>query len=261
MEKKSGDRDGVFPVPSPHPALFSPAMTREHLDHYIVARLMRLSENEGSLADLESRLSEQDRERAVRYRFADDKARFILGRGLLAKLLRHYLGQEALDLEYTAQGRPFLPHAPAVQFSISHSRDLVAVALANETLVGVDVECVTREFHMDEIAERIFSDEDLRKFQGLSTEEARPAFFHAWTGKEAYLKARGIGISGGLKEVPVPFGSPDSEGMILHLPEGEASQAWCLRPLPVPADYMAHIAWNNPHKTMDFREKTIRDEP
>ena len=234
-------------------------MTREHLHPYIVVRLVRLSENEGAAAELESRLNERDRERSARYRFADDRARFILGRGLLAKLLRHHLGQETINLDYTAQGRPFLSHDPSVHFSISHSRDLVAVALASETRVGVDVECMTRELHMADIAERIFSAADLKKFQALSAEEARPAFFRAWTGKEAYLKAHGIGISGGLQEVSVPFCDENSGETTLHLSD-DAPYPWRFQPLPVPADYQGHVAWNDPRKTLDFREIKMSDD-
>ena len=99
----------------------------------------------------------------------------------------------------------------------------------------------------------IFSDDDLKTFQALPASEALAAFFRAWTGKEAILKAQGIGLSGGLKEVPVIFhGSADNETVL---------PGWHLQPLPVPDDYRGHIAWNDPGKKLDFREMKLSEEP
>jgi len=230
---------------------------RTHLEHRVVARLVRLTETGATPEHLESGLSGPDREQAARYRFPEDRMRFVLGRALLGKLLRHYLGYPAqvIELSHTAQGRPVLPRDPAVQFSITHSRDLVAVALAIETLVGIDVQYVSPDIKLQALAERIFSDEDLKTFRALPAGEAPAAFFRAWTGKEAHLKARGIGLSGGLKEVPVIFHGAEPAGDETMLP------GWRLRSLPVPGDYRGHVAWNDPGKKLDFREMKLSDEP
>ncbi len=224
---------------------------RPYLEHQVVARLVRLTG--ASPAELENDLSAPDRERAARYRFAEDRTRFVLGRLLLGKLLRHYLGypSQAIEFSQTAQGRPILANDSSAQFSITHSHDLVAVALSIETLVGIDVQYVSPDVKLPALAERIFSDADLKIFQALPAGEAPSAFFRAWTGKEAILKARGIGLSGGLKEVPVIF----------HGASENALPDWRLQPLPLPADYRGHIAWNDPGKKLDFREMKLSEEP
>jgi 4'-phosphopantetheinyl transferase len=234
---------------------------RQYLGRHVVARLVRTAVEEGSSARLENSLCDQDRERAARYRFPEDRMRFVLGRALLGKLLRHYLDYpaQAIEFSFTAQGRPVLAQDAAVQFSISHSRDLVAVALSSETLVGVDVQHIPHDFKSHALAERIFSDDDLKIFRALPASEAARAFFRAWTGKEAVLKAQGVGLSGGLKEVPVIFhgaAAADAIGADETMLPG-----WRLQPLPVPADYLGHAAWNDPRKALDFREMKLSDEP
>ena len=61
------------------------------------------------------------------------------------------------------------------------------------------------------IAERFFSKQEFQFIQSLTEEEKIPVFFHLWTVKEAYLKATGEGLGGGLDSIEVditqPFGN------------------------------------------------------
>jgi 4'-phosphopantetheinyl transferase len=223
---------------------------RDHLDRHVVVRMGRLSEA-GVAA--EAYLNPRDKERAGRFRFPEDRARFVLGRGLLGSCVSRYLGYPAapLDLAWTAEGRPFLPHDPEVQFSISHSHEMVAVALSVGTLVGIDLEYMRADFNAYELAERIFSEEDMKAFRALPENEALPAFFRAWTGKEAYLKAQGVGLSGGLKEISISF-RDGHEGRITDAFRENNAQKWRLEGLPLPAGYAGHLAWNDPEKQPDF---------
>lgn len=223
---------------------------REHLERYVVVRMVRLSEAD---VPTEAYLNPQDKERAGRFRFPEDRARFVLGRGLLGRCLSRYLGYPAapLDLAWTSHGRPFLPHDPEVQFSISHTHELVAVALSIGTLVGIDLEYMRADFNAHELAEHIFNEEDMKAFRALSTEEALPAFFRAWTGKEAYLKAQGVGLSGGLKEISISF-QDGTDGRISGTFRENNAQMWRLEGLPLPAGYAGHLAWNDPVKRPDF---------
>jgi 4'-phosphopantetheinyl transferase len=232
----------------------------QQLKVQVVARLVRVT---GVLpGQIEVALNPTDRERAARFRFAEDRTRFLMGRALVGKMLGHYLECEdaIARLTYTEQGRPMLPDDPEVHFSISHARDLVAVALAVGTQVGIDVECRDRELEFDGLAERIFSADDLAIFRALPAHESPAAFFRAWTGKEAILKARGVGLFGGLKEVSIPWRGVETTATILGGDEG-AGSAWQLRSLPLPGDYAGQVAWNDGAKTLDFREMTLEETP
>ncbi len=97
--------------------------TREHLAGHVVVWIAEVSKTQDSLIDLESCLDYRDCERAARFRFPDDRARFVLGRGLLRKCLGHFLQKAApsIELAYTNLDRPVLPDDETIQFSISHT--------------------------------------------------------------------------------------------------------------------------------------------
>src|SRR5471030_1857148 len=115
---------------------------REHLAGHMIVWIAQVSRARDSLSFLEPCLDVRDRERAARFRFPEDRARFVLGRGLLRKCLGHYLQltPEMIELAYSDRGRPVLPHDETVQFSIAHTHDLVAVALTADARVGIDLE-------------------------------------------------------------------------------------------------------------------------
>jgi 4'-phosphopantetheinyl transferase len=157
---------------------------------------------------------------------------------------------ETIELATADRGRPILPHDETVQFSISHTHDLVAVALTADARVGIDLECVQPHWDLPELAKRIFSEEDLQTFQALPGSEAPAAFFRAWTRKEAYLKARGEGIAEGLRQISVSLG-PEETGSVKDARDESAAQTWRLLALPVPADYMGSLACDNVDKQLE----------
>jgi len=226
--------------------------SREYLAGHMIVWIAQVSQARDSLIFLEPLLDGQDRERATRFRVPEDRARFVLGRGLLRKCLGLYLHQtpETIELAYTDRGRPVLPHDESLQFSISHTHDLVAVALTADARIGIDLEYAQSHWDLLELAKRIFSEEDLQTFQALPGKEAPGAFFRAWTRKEAYLKARGEGIAEGLQQVSVSFG-PEEASSLRDTRDESAAQTWRLLALPVPEDYMGSLACDNAHKQLE----------
>lgn len=219
----------------PHP--------REHLAGRMIVWMTHVSKARDSLVFLEPCLDGRERERAARFRFSEDRERFVLGRGLLRKCLGRYLEQtpEAIELATTDRGRPVLPHDETVQFSISHTHDLVAVALTAGARIGIDLEYMKLPPDLPELAKRILSEEDFQTFQALPGSEAPAAFYRAWTRKEAYLKARGEGIAEGLRQISVSMG-PEKTGVIRDARDEAAERTWRLLALPVPADYVGSLA-------------------
>jgi 4'-phosphopantetheinyl transferase len=225
---------------------------REHLAGHVIAWITQVSRAHDSLIFLEPCLDGRDRERAARFRFPEDRARFVLGRGLLRKCLGRYLQltPETIELAYTDRGRPILPHDETIQFSISHTHDLVAIAVTAHARVGIDLEYVHTLLDLLELAKRIFSEEDLQTFQALPRGERQAAFFRTWTRKEAYLKARGEGIAEGLRQISVSLG-PEETGAIQDARDASSAQTWRLLALPVPADYMGSLACDDAGKRLE----------
>ena len=127
------------------------------------------------------------------------RRRFVAARATLRQLLGRYLGQEpgAVVFACGAHGKPFLPPG-GLHFNVSHTQGLALYAIASAREVGVDVEWMRLQVAHERIAARFFAPEEREMLAQVPAEERRVAFYHIWTRKEAYLKARGDGLAAGL---------------------------------------------------------------
>ena len=198
------------------------------------------------LARLEANLEEGERGRAGRFRFERDRVAFVLGRGLLRLLLGRYVGARPEDIRFalSERGKPFLEArrgVPALEFNLSHSGELVLIAVGLERCVGVDVERIYRDASVEQIAERFFSPREVAALRGLAPALRREAFYACWTRKEAYIKARGEGI------FSLPLGSFSvvlAPGVSASLLEGPGTAAWWLEDVPTAPGYAGAVAGN-----------------
>ena len=151
------------------------------------------------VGQLESTLSLEEKARADRFHFANDRKRFAVARGLLRELLGAYLRQAPAHLEfsYGQHGKPALSGGNSLGglcFNLSHSANLVVYAIARERNLGIDVEHVRPDSAGDDIAQRYFSAREVKDLRTLPPENRVEGFFNCWTRKEAYLKATGMGL-------------------------------------------------------------------
>ena len=227
---------------------------REHLDGHLVVWIASVAKCENSLAFLERSLDRSERERAARFKFADDRARFVVGRALIRHCLGLHLALplEKIELRYTEQGRPVLVGDDAVQFNLSHTNDIVALAVTAGARVGLDIERIQPHPDLLELAARVFSADDFEKFRAIRPHEQLVAFFRAWTRKEAYLKARGEGITDALQQISTSFG-PEHTSSIADDRDPTAATTWRLITLPMATEYMASLACDSPNRRMKGR--------
>jgi 4'-phosphopantetheinyl transferase len=149
-----------------------------------------------------------ERARADRYRFPDDRRRSIVARAAARRFLARYLGSDPATLVIDEEefGKPVL-RGREIEFNASHSGDLVALAFATETAVGVDVERRRRLTDTLALARRYFSADEVAIVERDA--DVDDAFFAIWTAKEAIVKASGKGIgTGDLHGFTVPFRDP-----------------------------------------------------
>jgi len=149
---------------------------------------------------LASLLDESERDRAGRFRFERDRDRFRLFRAAVRIVLGRYLGRApaGFRFEYASRGKPFLSgndSGHSLEFNLAHSGDLGLLGISLGRRIGVDVERVDRSKAGMDIAERFFSPEEVRALAAVPGGGRTEAFFSCWTRKEAYLKARGDGLS------------------------------------------------------------------
>ena len=170
---------------------------------------------------LEGLLSEDERSRAGRFRFEEDRARFVVGRGALRWILASWCSvpTDGLQFRNGKNGKPMLlvPSAP-VDFNVSHSGDYVMIGVTSGTECGVDIEGVRPGMDEGLIAGRYFC---RREVEWLSQADA--GFVRLWTAKEAVIKALGGGLT-------IPLCDFDVTGVL----EGRTSTVTLATGDPVP---------------------------
>lgn len=152
-------------------------------------------------------LSPHELGRANRFRFDEDRARFISAHVMLRSVLAGYTDIAPTDLVFDADRfeKPYLVKAPPLQFNLSHSGDLLAVAVSRDARVGVDVERFRSMQDMFRMLRMIASPGEQHTFAMLPETERMRAFFSLWTRKEAVVKALGTGLSRSLQQIEVPL--------------------------------------------------------
>lgn len=147
---------------------------------------------------LRNSLSSADWVRAGRFHFDRDRERFIASRGVQRHVLAQYLGVEAAEVEFSAgkYGKPLLDHT-TLRFNLSHSDDLMLLAVTHGRELGVDVEYMKSNVPFETLADHYFDPEDAWDLRLLPAAQRPWKFYDIWTTTEAQLKASGLGLSQG----------------------------------------------------------------
>jgi 4'-phosphopantetheinyl transferase len=192
-------------------------------------------------------LSEDEWERARRFRFDKHRRQYVVGRGALRTLLAAYLGirPEAVRFTYGPRGKPFLASpldAYGLHFNLSNSDELALMGFVFGRELGVDVEFLRQMNDCEEIAERFFSESERRMLRTIPFPTKQEAFFNCWTRKEAYLKAVGEGLAAPLDSFDVTL-APGEPPRMLTL-KGDAGQAarWFFHHLRPADNYVGALA-------------------
>ena len=196
-------------------------------------------------------LSQDERQRATRFHFDLHRARFIVARGILRRLLGHYLKipPEQIAFRYGRNNKPAVL-GDLVHFNISHSEDRALFAFSATTALGVDIEAIRPLPDILQLASTAFSIAEQRALNALAPELQREAFFRCWTRKEAFIKALGHGMSYALDEFSV---SLDEPARVVHVEaEPNAPAQWTLQHLTPHADFVGAIATRQQHSRILF---------
>jgi len=182
-------------------------------------------------------LSPQESERAARFIFDRDRARFSVAHTALRDILSRYITQtpSAIELRTGEKGKPYLADYPDTRFNLSHSGCWAMVAVAHGREVGVDIECIRADRSTGGIAERFFAPAEVRELMETPEERRVSAFFNCWSRKEAYIKARGEGLHIPLDSFKVSLGE---DAVLRH---AEDRDRWSMCALRAPDGYAAAL--------------------
>lgn len=128
-----------------------------------------------------------------------------------------------------------------INFNLSHSRGFMLLAVTRGREVGVDIELIDREFATSEVAERFFSRREILSLRRQPNHLQTQAFFNCWTRKEAYIKARGEGLTLPLDQFDVSLEPTGASLLDNRISPGDSSR-WSLQELHPAPEYCAAIA-------------------
>jgi len=170
--------------------------------------LVQANDESISPEDFEDLLSSIERDRASRFKFETDRRRYVTAHLALRSILSTYLNSPAQELQFESgpYGKPKLASIHAgkkFEFNLSHSHEVALIALTQGREIGVDIEYVKKDYPIHEVAENFFTPKEAATLRTLPEYLQRQAFFKCWTSKEAFLKAKGTGLSGKLDEMEI----------------------------------------------------------
>ncbi|WP_157605142.1 4'-phosphopantetheinyl transferase superfamily protein [Schlesneria paludicola] len=200
-------------------------------------------------------LSDDERQKAARYRVDDPRRQFVACRSTLRRLIGEacQIPPRDLQFEYGAHGKPELSqvgwpeNVPRIEFSVSHSGQLGLIALTIDSAVGVDIEQRNPRVKALKLADRFFAASESQELVKLPAERLLDGFYKGWTCKEAYIKATGQGLSLSLSSFRVSM-DPDHPVALIHVDgQPDAARHWTVQSLAVGDGHSASIMVRQPN--------------
>ena len=172
-------------------------------------------------------LTDDERERAGRIRRSEHRMRFSAVRGTLRTILSRYLDTAPLEIPivYGPQGKPQLPPEAGspLRFNLSHSGALAAVAVTQDSEIGVDLELRVPRPRLPLLVEALLARSERPWYLTLPPRERARAFFDLWSAKEACSKLIGRGLTMPFSAIALASpGATESEVAVTHSSAPEA---------------------------------------
>jgi 4'-phosphopantetheinyl transferase len=216
-----------------------------------------LKPSNADVQNLSQVLSAQETAKAQRYVFDVHRRRYIVGRGLLRVFLGKLLDAPPSSFVFGEgpHGKPKLEAQPhrAMEFNVSHSEDEALYAFVYDRPVGVDVECIRPIDHIA-LAEHSFSPAERERLRSYPVEKYPEVFFSIWSRKEAFIKARGDGLSFPLHQFDVEVAPDQTPRLLANRLDPADVARWTMHALPeVNEAKTALCVEGEPEKLLAFR--------
>lgn len=210
---------------------------------------------ESELPPLFALLSNEEKETAKKFRFEKHRRRYIASHSAMQSILAQQLNIPVQNLQIQAHenGKPYIPHTP-LHFNLSHSEELALLVLSSQAEVGIDIEHLKPDIDTIGISKRFFHPIESEQLQRLPPEKRLKHFYCCWTGKEAYLKAKGVGITHHLKLFALNFQDPEKIHLVFVTKELEEFNNWFVHSFQLDNDYTATVVSSTKPNTVLFHD-------
>ena len=213
---------------------------------------------EGCIA---TQLSPEEQTRRRRLRFEADRHLYLVSHLLVRQTLSRYADAAPGEWQFLhgEHGRPEIagPGTAELRFNLTHTRGLAACIVTRRAACGIDAEYLEARSHSEAVADRMFSAAEAETLRRLGEPERLRHFYTCWTLREAYVKARGIGM--GFATRALAFAVRDGETIALSAAAAIEPRAsdWQFRVLQPGENHLLAIAID----TAGGRPKTIVARP
>lgn len=209
-------------------------------------------------------LTRAERVRQQRFVFERDRHTALVSRAVVRTVLSKYrkVLPEAWRFKRVKKGRPEIlrpaePYPRQLRFNLSHCAQMIACAVTLNDDVGADVEFCERKTDILGVCDRYFTPDEISDIRSLNPNDQRGRFFDFWTLKEAYIKARGLGLSIPLKAFGFHIESADVPVVSVTFSPDLKDDArrwrfWLFEPLPTHRLSVAVNATNNARRLRVF---------
>lgn len=198
------------------------------------------------VTDLIHVLSPDERERARRLHFDRDRNNFIASHYALRSILAGYLedaSPTSIAFDFGPHGKPTLrSNGHGIEFNLSHSHEISLCGLTRRHELGIDVEHTGRNLEIEPLAERFFAPAEAEQILACPDHTRRAAFFSCWTRKEAFLKARGDGITVNLDSFEVSCMPGQPARLLRCQQDSQAPAYWGMDSFVPESNYIGALA-------------------
>lgn len=147
------------------------------------------------------------------------RKRYVDVHGRLRNVLAQALNErpEKINIKNAEHGKPYLADYPELAFNLSHSADIMVIAVGRNCRLGVDIEYCKPRTNLIGLADKCFAEEELAYWNQLPDAQKLLEFYRFWTRKEAFVKATGRGIALGVNHCVI---DPENPTGFLRVPVG-----------------------------------------
>jgi 4'-phosphopantetheinyl transferase len=205
-------------------------------------------------------LDDEEKTRAAKFTNALLKQRYVAAHGFLRTILAHYLqlSPASLHIQKTAQGKPYLADYSELAFNLSHTGNDIAVAVAKNCQLGVDIEQCKQRANLTDLVNRCFAEPEAAYWYQLPEDKQQQAFYQFWTRKEAFVKATGLGITLGLHDCVI---NPHQPHIFLSVPtQCGAADVWHCRDIALGQNLCAALVANKAIVSVNMRGIGMTDK-
>jgi 4'-phosphopantetheinyl transferase len=190
-------------------------------------------------------LGEEETLRARRFVYPRDRDRYVRAHSAMRTLLGSYVGIAPANIAFStnAYGKPQVASeegAEQIQFNLTHSAGVAALAVSRAFELGIDIEQI-RPIE-SEVAKHHFSPRELLTLGSLPPQQWLPGFYRCWTSKEALLKGEGLGLNLPLDGFDVEVHPQLPPALIAVAPHINISSGWPLAELAPAENFIGTLA-------------------